>query len=319
MKPRKKYPLNQSPLYKLSNHQRLSKILCTQPATIRKIIARGEANYKCGSVESNGSHREIEIPKPQLLRIHERLNSLLSRVEKPDYLMSGVRGRSHVDNAKRHAGKKAVAKIDIKKFYPSTTHEIVKRGFKKVFRCSDDIAETLASLSTVKGYVPTGSPLSQNLAFMVNLHTFDHINIYAKSRGLTFTLYVDDLTFSGKVIPKNLLAYVKNHLKKNNGYACHKIKNYNQDTEKVITGVVLDGASLKVKKNQRHKIARLRSMVSYYCDPVRKDEVRTVQFFQRLIGHLFSAGEVSPGYRNQGFDIIDVRKAAGVKAQNQNT
>lgn len=318
MKPRKRYPIDQSPLYKLSNHNRLAKILGTQPSTLKKLVARGDSNYKFGRVGSDGP-REIEIPKAQLLRVHARLNSLLSRLEKPDYLMSGVRGRSHVDNARRHRGHRAAAKIDIKKFYPSTSREIVKKGLRKTFRCSDDIAETLAKLSTVKGYIPTGSPLSQNMAFMANLQTFNHINHYAKSRGLTFTLYVDDLTFSGKVIPKNFLGYVKNHLKTTKGYNCHKIRNYSRNTEKVVTGVVINGDKVEVKRTQRQKVASLYSKIPYFTNPVRRDEIRTIQFFQRLIGHLFSAGEISPGYRNLGFYTIDVRRRAGVKAQNQNT
>ncbi|MDP4533702.1 reverse transcriptase family protein [Marinobacter salarius] len=318
MKTRKTYPVNQSPLYKLSNHKRLAKILTIQPSTLKKLVARDDANYMFGKVGAEDP-REIEIPKSQLRRIHARLNSLLSRVEKPDYLMSGVRGRSHVDNARRHKGKQALVKIDIRKFYPSTSHSIVKRGLRKTFQCSNDIADTLAQLATVKGYVPTGSPLSQSLAFIVNLQTFNHINQYARSRGLKFTLYVDDLTFSGKVIPKGFISYVKNFLKDSKGYDCHKIRNYGASKEKVVTGVVLKGDAVIVKNTQRRVIAALYQKITYFSDPQRKDEVQTIQFFQRLIGHLFSAGEISPGYRNLGFAVINTRIAAGVKAQNQNT
>tara|TARA_B100002003_G_scaffold182562_1_gene170807 strand:- start:1732 stop:2691 length:960 start_codon:yes stop_codon:yes gene_type:complete len=318
MRTRKQYPINQSPLYKLSNHKRLAKILTVQPATLKKLVARGDANYKFGKVGGDES-REIEIPKSQLLRVHRRLNSLLNRIEKPDYLMSGVRGRSHVDNAKRHSGKYAVAKVDIKKFYPSTSKSIVSRGLRKTFRCSEDIAETLAALSTVKGYVPTGSPLSQSISFIVNLSVFNHINTYARARGLTFTLYVDDLTFSGKKVPKNLVSYVQSYLKKSRGYASHKVRRYNAETEKVITGVVLEGNVAKVKRTQKKVITDLYRRIPYYSEPVRRLEPATIKFFQRIIGHLFSAGEISPGYRNLGAKTVMVREAAGVPAQNQNT
>lgn len=318
MRIQKKYPINQSPLYKLSNHKRLAKILTLQPATLKKLVGRGDANYKFGSV-GDENPRDIEIPKVQLLRIHNRLNSLLNRIEKPDYLMSGVRGRSHVDNAKRHLGHHAVVKVDIKKFYPSTTKSIVSRGLRKVFRCSEDIAETLAKLSTVSSYIPTGSPLSQNMAFMANLPAFNHINAYSRSRNLTFTLYVDDLTFSGGKIPKDFISYVQNYLKNSRGYGSHKIRKYNASTEKVITGVVLDGSKAKVKRTQRKVIADLYRSIPYYSERIRRDEAATIKFFQRIIGHLFSAGEISPGYRNLGTKIVAKRKAAGVSAQNQNT
>ncbi|MDS1310548.1 reverse transcriptase family protein [Marinobacter xiaoshiensis] len=318
MRTRKKYPIDQSPLYKLSNHKRLAKILAVQPSTLKKLVARGDANYKFGSV-GDEDPRDIEIPKAQLLRIHKRLNSLLNRIEKPDYLMSGVRGRSHVDNAKRHLGHHAVVKVDIKKFYPSTTKSIVSRGLRKTFRCSEDIAETLAELSTVRSYIPTGSPLSQSMAFMVNLPAFNHINAYSRSRNLRFTLYVDDLTFSGEKIPKDFVSYVQNYLKNSRGYGSHKIRRYSASTEKVITGVVLDGNNAKVKRTQRRVIASLYRSIPYYCEPVRREDAATIKFFQRIIGHLFSAGEISPGYRNLGAKTVAKRKAAGVRAQNQNT
>jgi len=195
----------------------------------------------------------------------------------------------------------------------------VSKGLRKTFGCSEDIAETLAKLSTVKGYVPTGSPVSQSLAFIVNLSIFNHINVYARDRGLTFTLYVDDLTFSGKKIPKNFVSYVQNHLEKNRGYSSHKVRQYNASTEKVITGVVIKGSAAEVKNTQRKTITNLYRKIPYYSDPVRRLDAGTIKFFQRLIGHLFSAGEISPGYRNLGEKTVLARKAADVPAQNQNT
>lgn len=211
MTPIKKYNVNQSPFYKLSNHKSLAKLLYISPYTLKRVLKRGDDNYKFGSTD-NG--RLIQVPKTQLLRIHKRINHLLKRIETPDYLVSGVKGRSHVYNAKLHVGDRVVAKTDIEKFYPSTTLEIVKKGFRKIFKCPDDIATTLAKLCTVNDHVPTGSPLSQSLCFIVNYPVFDEINRYARSRNLIFSLYVDDLTFSGKTIPKHFLKYISSILKK---------------------------------------------------------------------------------------------------------
>ena len=40
------------------------------------------------------------VPHPQMVRVHRRLNSLLKRIEIPDYLNSGIKGRSHIKNGK---------------------------------------------------------------------------------------------------------------------------------------------------------------------------------------------------------------------------
>ncbi|MFM9269962.1 reverse transcriptase family protein [Halomonas elongata] len=315
MNQKKSYPVNQSPFYKLSNHKLLAKILCMQPYTLKRILLRGDENYKFGTTD-NG--RAIQIPKTQLLRVHTRINQLLNRVEKPSYLVSGVKGRSHVYNAKMHAGDVAVAKTDIERFYPSTTFNIVKKGFRKKFKCAEDIAKTLAFLCTVNGHVPTGSPLSQSLSFIVNSPVFDEINKYSRSRNITFSLYVDDLTFSGKVIPKNFLNHISQLLKKNRGYKCHKFRTYNRNTEKVITGVVVRQHGIDIKRTQKKIISDLSKKKAHFSRPEINEEPNTIKYYQRLIGHLFSAGEISPRYKQFGFTVVSERKALGILAQNQN-
>lgn len=311
----KQYPVHQSPLFKLRNHKKLADVLGTKPQTLKKVVKRGDKNYKFGTTESG---RAIEIPQSQILRYHNRINQLLSRISPPDYLMSGVKGRSYVGNAVEHQGERAVAKQDIKAFYQSTTKEIVYRGLRKRLQCSSDIAETLAELCTVKGHIPTGSPISQSLAFFVNFGVFEHINQYASSRGLRFTLYVDDLTFSGKEIPKNFLRYISSYLEKNRGYKVHKHRTYRATTEKEVTGVILKQGGVDVKNKHRQKIHSMLTRLSYFSDVSPKDDAKTRDYFQRLIGHLFSAGQISPGYRTRGKEIVEIRKSIGVEGRNQN-
>jgi len=315
MKIKKQYPINQSPFYKLSNHQRLANILGTDLRTLSRVVKRRDENYKFGHTDSG---RAIQIPKAQLLRFHARINRLLVRISTPDYLVSGVKGRSHVYNAKQHVGEVAVAKTDIAKFYPSTTTEIVRKGLRKKFKCSNDIAKTLASLCSVNGHVPTGSPISQSLCFIVNAPVFDHLNIYARSRGLTFSLYVDDLTFSGKVLPKNFLSYVANYLERTRGYRCHKFRTYGNEKEKVITGVVVKSDNIQLKNSQRLKIFKLFKSKAYYSNAALKNDPLTVKYFQELIGHLFSAGQISPRYKQFGREVVEERKLLEVRALNQN-
>lgn len=313
MNQRKAYPINQSPLYKLTNHRKLANILGVSPSTLKKIVKRGDDNYKLGKTDSG---RNIQIPKNQLLRIHKRINKLLSRIKKPDYLVSGIKGRSHVYNAKIHAGYVAVAKTDIKGFYPSTTSLIVKKSFIKTFNSSKDIAETLSLICTVSGHIPTGSPLSQSLSFIVNSSTFNEINIYSRSRGIKFSLYVDDLTFSGKVIPKYFLSHISYLLKKNRGYICHKFRTYNKETEKVITGVVVGPDGVDLKRSQKRTISELSKKKAYFSQPKMINNSKASNYYQCLIGHLFSAGEISPRYKQIGHIVVSERRSLGILSKN---
>lgn len=312
MKKIKKYEINQSPLYKLSSQRKLAVTLGVSLGTMRKVMRRGEKNYKFGITESK---RDIQIPKAQLYRIHSRINTLLSRIAPPDYLMSGVKRRSHVKNAKAHLGDLAVAKVDIKKFYPSTTKELLVRGFRKRLNCSKDVAESLAEICTVNGYVPTGSPLSQSVCFFVNASMFDHLNFYAKSRGLTFTLYVDDLTFSGKVIPKYFLSYVRNYIYSASGYCCHKYRTYGSCADKVVTGVVINKGGVDILRTHKSIIKKLYDKKGYYSSMAPPDDPKTILYFQRYIGHLYSAGEISPRYRLFGKRAVEERRLLGVKGK----
>lgn len=313
----KKYQINQSPLYKLTTHAKLANCLgFKDQTTLKSLLKRGDNNYYVSSL-ANG--RVIEVPKQQLARVHNRINSLLTRLETPDYLYSGVKGRSNIHNARKHIGCNTVLKIDIKKFYPSVTTEQIARCFVKQFKCTLDVAETLAQLCVVDDHLPTGSSISQSLAFAVNRPVFDHIDTYSRARGIKFTCYVDDLTFSSPVLPEDFCSYVVNYIKRNRNYICHKIRRHNVETPKSITGAIIDGHVLKVKNKHRNRISRLLHIYNFMVKRYKVDADELIIYFQRLQGHLFSAGQINPRYRQLGKVIVARRSALGVKALNQNT
>lgn len=304
-KAKKAYNINQSPLYKLQSRKQLSKVLGIERPTLEKILNRGDTNYYCTQLKNS---RKLQIPKPQLKRLHIRLNNLLSRIETPSYIHSGVKGRSNISNAKLHASNTAMVKVDIKNFYSSTTQAQIDKHLRKQFKCSADVAKTIAKLCTVNGHLPTGSPISQTLAFYTNRGVFNHINHYASSRGLIFTLYVDDLTFSGNVIPKHFIDYITSYLKRERGYKCHKIKRYRSSTTKIVTGTAIVDGKLKVQNKHRKNIHDLLSIKSKHIDIDALQTNETAAYYQSLIGHLFSAGQINGRYYQQGKLTVIERK-----------
>ena len=52
----------------------------------------------------NGKQRLIEPPDDNLKAIQKRLKKILSNIDVPDNIFSGVKGRSYYDNAKIHIG-----------------------------------------------------------------------------------------------------------------------------------------------------------------------------------------------------------------------
>jgi hypothetical protein len=311
------YNINQSPFYKLTSHSRLVKVLkVSDIKTLNKIIDKADNNYYFSKLDSG---REIEVPKQQLSRIHKRINRLLTKIKPPEYVNSGVIGRSNVKNARDHIGSLTLLKIDIKKYYPSVTQDQVFRCFQKQFKCTNDIADTLARLCCVANHLPTGSQLSQSLSFAVNRPIFDHINIYSKSKKVKFTCYVDDLTFSGNTITTQFKEYISSYIKQSRNYSCHKIRLHKPETPKSVTGVIIEGNSLKVKNKHRNKIHRLLQLKSFMLKRYDPDAPELIRFFQILQGHLFSAGQINFGYKMLGYRIVAERKLLSIPALNQNT
>jgi hypothetical protein len=85
------------------------------------------------------------------------------------YLHSGVRGRSYLTNAKAHVAGEQVIKTDVCSFYHSTTTRHVFVGLPREFKCSGDVARLIANISTYRGHLPTGSPVSMLLTFYAPL------------------------------------------------------------------------------------------------------------------------------------------------------
>lgn len=151
-------------------------------------LSEDENNYRMFTIQKNGKDREVQVPKPILEQVHKRLFKLLQRIETPEYLHSGIKKKSHITNAKAHEESSALVKLDIKKYYPSTKRESVYQFFTACLFCSADVSKVITDLACVNGHIPTGSPLSQILAFFSSLPMFDKIGELSANNQITFTV-----------------------------------------------------------------------------------------------------------------------------------
>ncbi len=94
-------------------------------------------------------------------------------------------------------------RIDLEDFFPSIGASTVETSLQAQ-GYEDEAAELAVSIVTIAGKLPIGistSPFLSNLAF---LGTDYLLSEYARSECLSFTRYVDDLTFSGEVTDRHL-------------------------------------------------------------------------------------------------------------------
>ena len=164
-----------------------------------------------------GGRRLIEAPKPKLKHIQRRiLDEILNRVPAHPAAHGSVVGRSVRSNAAPHAGQRVVVKLDLENFYPSVSFNRVTAIFRSL-GYSREAAIWLGRLTTtalpaslvlqsssnadLRPYLgrrlPQGAPTSAALA---NLSAFAldlRLAGLARSFGIQYTRYSDDLTFSG--------------------------------------------------------------------------------------------------------------------------
>jgi len=119
-------------------------------------------------------------------------------------------------------------------------------------QCENDLANTLASLSTYRGHLPTGSPLSPILAYFAHYEIWEAVAQVAKSNGLTLTIYIDDVTVSGPRVPKKVIWEIEKIIHAS-GLRYHKEKRY-FDRPAEITGVLVTKEKLYAPNRQHKKL-----------------------------------------------------------------
>lgn len=250
---KKQYFLADSCFYKLQSKQLLAKLLKTDLLSLKALIS--DDNYNCYTDLSGAKPRDIEHPYFNLDKVQTRIASLICRIEQPSYIHSGVKGRSHKTNAEEHIGDHPVLTSDIQSFFPSTTVKMVFDFFRKRMGCSSDVSNLLAGLCTCKGHIPTGSRISMPLAFWANEPMFDQLHRLSVARDVTFTVFVDDIVFSGNSIDQKFLYSIKKIISAC-GHTAHprKTKLHKAGKVKIVTGVAVGESCLHVANKHRKNI-----------------------------------------------------------------
>lgn len=250
---RNTYSLTQSPLYKLKSRNKLCSILNCSPKRLKKILRQDDNYYEFSRIGKNNKLRHYEVPRPHLEFLHRRLFNLLTRIAVPKYLHSGTKGKSHLTNAKTHIGSKEMISLDVQQFYPSTKGWHVYEFFNEVMNCSPDVSQLLKEISTYKDHVPTGSCLSQQIAFYAHYKMFNEIAELSTNFQLKTSCFVDDITISGDKVSKFHLNLTRQILLKR-GLRSHPRKEqvYNNKRTKQVTGSIVTNDNLLLP-NEKHK------------------------------------------------------------------
>ncbi len=271
----KTYPIDQSRLYRCVSKKKLAELLGIDRAMLIA-LTKDPTAYRTFTRRTGGRERLIEEPRGELRRVHDRLLALLSRIQPPSYLHSGVKRRSYISNAKQHVGGGRILKTDVSQFYPSTTHHQVFVGFLRELRCAGDVARLLADLCTYQGHVPTGSPISMPAAFFAHKQAFDALHRRMLEQNIMMTVYVDDITLSGGSLMRQHFCPIKKAFAAT-GMRVHKTRFFGRGPASV-TGVIVRGAEILLP-NRRHRriLEGIRLLASDDANPDRPSIASTLR------------------------------------------
>lgn len=282
----KTYSLQNSKLYRLRNRKKLAELLELSPAFFR---IRHDYRYKeFSKPKPNGEgERYFTVPEEELKSIQKRLCHLLTRIETPDWVISGKKGFSYVTNAERHSDKLFIKTMDITSFYNSVQRSYIFKMFRDTFLMENDIVWLLTDLVTYNGRLPTGSPSSQIVVFWAYKEMFERINEISTAYNCVFSLYVDDMTFSSlNPISGGLRNEVATVLKQYGLKAKVKKDHYYQSKDtKVVTGVGIKNGKIVVLNRHR------KSIINQYKKCLEGNEPKEIK---RLNGMLCAARQIEP-------------------------
>ncbi len=275
-KQNKKYSLEQSPLHKLWSRPKLARLLALRSTTDFKRFG-GDCDYRTRP-QPDRPEKTLTTPNYHLKLIQRRIKELIGRISTPDYLFSGVKGRSYIKNAAFHKNGRYILTVDVKAFYESCDIEYVFRFWRYRFEMPEDLAWLMARICTYKNHIPRGSSHGQLIAFWAYEKMFDRINRLASDGGCNFTLYVDDMAFSSQhPISKRMVFELKSVLREY-GLDLHrgKTKFFPKNTPKLVTGCIIQNGELRTPNKRTAEVVRLISELNK-AKYVEKEKINSLR------------------------------------------
>jgi RNA-directed DNA polymerase len=176
---------------------RLATLLGVWPSALPSLRLGPKYHYRPFTVaKRDGRERRILAPSPALKKLQRNLlHNYLDKLLVHPAATAFRRNCSIVDNARRHAGQKLIATLDLVDFFESTTASRV-RGFFLKQGWRGEALSTLMRLCVYRNGLPQGAPTSPALSNLVNFEMDGKIASLASRAGAIYTRYGDDLTLS---------------------------------------------------------------------------------------------------------------------------
>ena len=202
-----------------------------------------ERHYRNAFIpKKDGTKRKLSVPDFILKKVQKSIYvNILSYYPVSRFAYGYVYGTSVQKNAAVHIGHKKILKLDIEGFFDNISYSQVK---DKVFykeKFSEPVRILLTMLCYYRDALPQGAPSSPAITNIIMYDFDESVGAFCEERGVAYTRYCDDMTFSGDFDEKEIISFVKSKLKTLNLFLKNrKTKVVPCSDRQTVTGIVVN-------------------------------------------------------------------------------
>lgn len=196
--------------YKTNELKKFCATINFKPSEIDEVSNNLKNYYKCWSEDKLDkqtnlpkTYKDGTIKKRVLTPSIDKLSliqksiskNILAKIAIPENIHGGIKKKSNVTNAKPHQGNKYQFTTDLQDFFPNISSKLVYKTLIEL-GLSPIYSRLITKLTTWQYGLPQGAPTSTHLANLAFVKTDLLLIELCKNNNLTYTRFVDDLTFS---------------------------------------------------------------------------------------------------------------------------
>ena len=249
--------------------------------------------------KADGGVRRLTVPDEALKRVQRAIaGNLLAYMPVSPCATAYRCGGGAVRNAARHVGQRQVLRLDIRHFFDSVCYSAVKNAVFPPEVFSEPLRVLLTMLCYYRDALPQGAPTSPAIVNIL-LRDFDlRVDVWCRRRGIAYTRYCDDLTFSGSGL-EGVQAMAEEELRAL-GFFLHGQKTALRSAgqRQKVTGLVVND-KVSVPREERRAIRQ----EAYYCrrfgveDHLKRTgaSLAPEAYLDRLLGRVGYVLQADPG------------------------
>lgn len=244
----------------VSNITSFSNVIGLSPSLIYVLSQNSEYYYKRKVIPKRDGTLRIVYSPSFSMKLVQRwiLEEILYKIPISPYSYAFKKGISNplTQNASAHKDNVFILKIDLKQFFSSICRERIYYIFSQI-GYNPTVANLFSNICTLNDQLPQGAVTSPYLSNLVCIKLDKRISKYCEKRGIVFTRYADDMSFSAndKVQLKSVFNMIKK-ICKSEGFTINdsKTRFLTPKGRKTVTGVTISNGTVKAPKDMKRMV-----------------------------------------------------------------